>query len=67
MGCNEQPSYVLSMVYAAIMMVNGVGHNVATLVSGRYYGAFAGGYTGIGLLLIGAPMFYCLWKERPAG
>jgi hypothetical protein len=62
----KRPAYVLSMVYAAIMMVNGVGHNVATLVSGRYYGGFAGGYTGIGLLLVGAPMLYYLWKARPA-
>ena len=62
----KRPAYVLSMVYAAIMVFNGVGHNVATLVSGRYYDGFAGGYTGIGLLLIGTPMVYYLWKERPA-
>ena len=49
-----------------LMLVAHVGHNVATLVSGRYYGGFAGGYTGIGLLLIGAAMLYCLWKARPA-
>ena len=39
----------LSMVYAGIMILNGVGHNVATIVTGRYFDGFAGGYTGIGL------------------
>ena len=62
----KRPAYVLSMVYAVIMIFNGVGHNVATAVSGRYYGGFAGGYTGIGLLLIGMPMLYYLWQEKPA-
>ena len=63
----KRPAYVLGMVYAVIMILNGLDHNVAMLASGRYYGGFAGGYTGIGLLLIGAPMLYYLWKEKPAG
>ncbi len=59
-------AYTLSMVYAAIMTLNGVGHNVATLVTGRYRDGFAGGVTGIGLILIGLPMLYLLRKENPA-
>lgn len=38
----KRPAYVLSTVYAVIMIVNEVGHNVATLVSGRYYGPVTG-------------------------
>jgi hypothetical protein len=53
-------AYSLSMVYAAIMILNGVGHNVATLVTGRYWDGFAGGVTGIGLILIGLSMIYQL-------
>ena len=52
------------MVYAAIMTLNGVGHTVATLVTGRYWDGFAGGVTGIGLILIGLSMLYLLGKEN---
>lgn len=52
----------LSIVYAGIMILNGVGHNVATIVTGRYFGGFAGGYTGIGLIIIGSAMIYYLLK-----
>jgi hypothetical protein len=58
-------AYTLSMVYAAIMTLNGVGHNVATLVTGRYWDGFAGSVTGIGLTLIGLSLLCLLRKERP--
>jgi hypothetical protein len=57
---NKRWAYTLSMVYAAIMILNGVGHNVATLVTRRYWDGFAGGVTGIGLVLIGLSMIYQL-------
>jgi hypothetical protein len=57
------PNY-FSIVYAAIMIFNGVGHNVATIMTGRYFDGFAGGYTGIALILVGIPMIYFLRKER---
>ncbi|MBN1533757.1 MAG: hypothetical protein JXA20_13895 [Spirochaetes bacterium] len=56
----------LGMAYAGLMALNGVGHNAATIVTGRYFGGFAGGVSGIGLLLAGVPLVYCLWRERPA-
>ena len=59
-------AFYLSMVYAGIMILNGVRHNIATVVTGSYFGGFAGGYTGIGLLLIGPPMIHYLLKEIPA-
>lgn len=58
-------TYYLSMTYGGIMILNGIGHNLATLVSGRYFDGFAGGFTGIGLVLIGFPMIYYLWKSMP--
>ena len=58
-------AFYLSMVYAGIMILNGVGHNIATIVTGKYFGGFAGGYTGIGLLLIGPPMMHYLRKGMP--
>jgi hypothetical protein len=57
-------AYTLSMVYAAIMAVNGLGHTVGTLVTGRYFDGFAGGYTGIGLVLIGLPLIVVLRQEH---
>ena len=53
----------LSIVYAGIMIINGIGHNVATLITGKYFGGFAGGFTGIGLVIIGSAMIYYLLKE----
>ena len=58
-------AYTLSIVYAAIMTINGLGHTVATLVTGRYWDGFAGGVTGIGLTLIGLSLLYLLRKEKP--
>jgi phosphoglycerol transferase MdoB-like AlkP superfamily enzyme len=56
-------AYILSMGYAGIMVLNGIGHNVATLVTGRYFDGFAGGFTGIALIACGMPLLYQLWKS----
>jgi len=61
----KRRAFYLGMIYVGIMTLNGVGHNIATIVTGRYFGGFAGGYTGIGLLLIGPPMIHYLRKEMP--
>lgn len=63
----KRRAYWMSMVYAGIMILNGVGHNVAALLTGRYFGGFAGGFTGLGLVAAGLPLLYYLWKELPAG
>jgi hypothetical protein len=55
-------AYRLSIVYAGIMILNGIGHNVATVLAGRYFGGFAGGFTGIGLVIIGSALLYYLIK-----
>jgi uncharacterized membrane protein YccC len=59
-------AYQLSMVYAGVMILNGIGHNAAALITGRYFDGFAGGYSGIALALIGLPIIYTLRKERPS-
>ena len=59
-------AYYLSMIYAGVMIVNGIGHNVATIVTGRYFGGFAGGFSGIALVLIGLPMLCSLRKGMQA-
>ncbi|MCE1163902.1 MAG: hypothetical protein LWX07_00710 [Bacteroidetes bacterium] len=48
----------MCLVYGAIMILNGLGHNIATIVTGRYFGGFAGGFSGIGLIFSGIPVVY---------
>jgi len=59
-------AYRLSIVYAGIMILNGLGHNIATIVTGRYFGGFAGGFTGIGLILVGSVLLHYLLKKVQA-
>ncbi|MBN1221033.1 MAG: hypothetical protein JXM69_19080 [Anaerolineae bacterium] len=59
-------AYYLSIIYAGVMILNGIGHNVATLVTGNYFGGFAGGYTGLGLIVIGLPTTYYLRQALAA-
>jgi len=64
--CEKRLAYHLSMIYAGIMILNGLGHNVGIVVTGRYFDGFAGGYTGIAFVLIGPVMIYYLRKEMPS-
>ena len=50
----------VAIVYAAFMALQGLGHNGALLLTGRYFGGFAGGVTGVALLGFGAPLAYQL-------
>jgi len=58
----KRSAYILGIIYAGIMTLNGFGHNIAFAVTGRYFNGFAGGYTGIGLVLVGLPMMRLLFK-----
>jgi len=44
-----------------------VGHNIAWLATGRYFGGFAGGLSGILMLAIGVPLWLRLWQSIPPG
>lgn len=56
-------AFKLSIAYAAFMGLQGIGHNIATLLSNRYFDGFAGGYSGIVLLVLSIPLIYYLIKE----
>jgi len=58
-------AYQLGLIYAGVMGVQGLGHNVATLVTGRYFGGYAGGFSGLALMVISWPLVRFLLKERP--
>ena len=62
---SRRGAYILSLVYAGFMAAQGIGHNAATLITGRYRGGFAGGISGLALLLIGVPLFLALKKGMP--
>lgn len=61
----SRTAYAIDLAYAALMALQGVGHNVATLVTGRYFGGFAGGFTGLALLALGIPLFRALRAGMP--
>lgn len=50
----------MGIIYATGMIVNGAGHIIATLVTGRYFGGFAGGWTGLALIIVGIPLIWYL-------
>ena len=59
---NKRWAYMVSVLYATFMILQGFGHIIATIISGKYFDGFAGGYTGIGLLIIGSALNYHLLK-----
>jgi hypothetical protein len=56
----------LSALYAGLMVLNGLGHNIMTLVTGRYSGGYAGGFSGIGLAVSGGA-FLIIQRRQRAG
>ncbi len=61
----DQPTaYTLSLIYAGFMALQGIGHDVVTIVTSRYFDGFAGGLTGILLCALGLLLFRALWQER---
>ena len=50
----------MCLVYGVIMIFNGIGHNTAAIITGKYFSGFAGGYSGIGLIGAGIPLVYYL-------
>jgi hypothetical protein len=51
-------AYKLSIIYAGIMVLNGMAHITATLITGRYFHGYAGCFTGIWLIVIGVILIY---------
>jgi hypothetical protein len=62
----RRAGYILGIVYAVFMVLNGLGHNIAVIVTGSYFGGFAGSVSGIGLIIAGVPAALNLRKGLPA-
>jgi hypothetical protein len=59
-------AYRLSLVYAGVMTLNGIGHGIGVAATGEYFGGFAGCFTGIALMILGPVMAIHLLREMPA-
>ena len=53
----------MSILYAGFMVLNGLGHNAMTLAKGRYFNGFAGGFSGIGLIISGLFLIFVLCRK----
>lgn len=62
---DKKTGYYLSIVYSIFMVLNGIVHNLATLIIGKYFDGFAGGFSGIGFIIIGIPLSILLLKNIP--
>jgi hypothetical protein len=62
---DKKIGYFLSMAYSLFMVLNGIGHNIATIVTGKYFGGYAGGFSGLGLVIVGIPLSFLLFKNSP--
>jgi hypothetical protein len=54
----------MTAVYAGVMVLNGLGHNAMTLATGRYFDGYAGGFSGLGLIVAGAFLIRALRPEK---
>lgn len=50
---NKRTAFLLVRIYAALMILNGLGHGLAVLISGRYFGFAAGAVSGLGAIAFG--------------
>jgi hypothetical protein len=58
-------AFTVSLVYVAFMVLQGIGHNLAWAVSGRYFGGFAGGISGLLMFAVGVPLWVRLRQSIP--
>ena len=59
-------AYWAGLLYAAIMTLNGLVHNLAVIVTVKYYGYYAGSFSGIALIIIGPLLFASLKRKMSA-
>jgi hypothetical protein len=58
----------MSLIYAGIPVLNGLGPNLTTIIPGNYFGGYAGGFSGMGLIVYDLDLIYYLGKDlRRAG
>ncbi|MFX0085568.1 MAG: hypothetical protein ACFFAU_07835 [Candidatus Hodarchaeota archaeon] len=58
-------AYKLSIIFVIFMGIQGIGHNLGTLITGSYYSGFAGGYTGVVFIFLSIPSIYYILKTMP--
>ena len=58
-------AYWMSVLYAGFMVLNGLGHNVMTLATGRYFDGYAGGFSGLGLAVWGLLLLTSIRRKEP--
>jgi hypothetical protein len=56
-------AYYAGMLYGAFMTINGAGHIILTLATGRYFDYAAGAASGVALITLG-PILTCLLIKR---
>jgi hypothetical protein len=59
---NKRWAFILSIIYAGFMGLQGIGHNLAVIITNRYFDGFAGGFTGIVMTIISPWLIYYLFK-----
>ena len=64
---NRRLALRLGQIYGIIMVLNGLGHGLAVLLTGRYFGFYAGAASGIGLIAVGIPLVITLEKSIKTG
>jgi len=47
------------------MGLQGFGHNIAVIMTGRYFDGYAEGFSGIAMILLAWPLIHALRKELP--
>ena len=56
-------AYYAGVLYGAFMTLNGAGHIILTLVTGRYFDYAAGAASGVALIILGPILTYLLIKQ----
>ena len=60
---NKKLAYPLSLIYASIMILNGLTHIIETLIFKKYFNGSAGLFTGIFFVIVGQMLIYYFKKE----
>ena len=60
---NKKAAYPLALIYACIMILDGLIHIIETFIFKKYFNGSAGLFTGIFFIIIGTMLVYPLKKE----
>ena len=64
LALNKKISPYYIILYAGVMIIDGLTHIVEFIISKKYFDGSAGLYTGIGFIIVGIPLIYNLKKEN---